>query len=67
MVLGGTNAAQQYLKAGLLDEINLHLVTVLLSEGIRLHENLGAEHIELEKIKVTDAPGVTHLLFRVVK
>jgi dihydrofolate reductase len=64
---GGANAAQQYLKAGLLDEIDLHLVHVLLGEGIRLFENIGTEHIKLEKISLTDAPGVTHFRFRVVK
>jgi dihydrofolate reductase len=69
MVLGGANAAQQYLKAGLLDEIDLHLVPILLGEGIRLFENIGTEHIALEKISVidADAPGVTHYRFRVLK
>ena len=63
---GGANAAQQYLKAGLLDEIDLHLVHVLLGEGIPLFEKTGTEPIKLEKISVTDAPGVTHLRFRFV-
>ena len=63
---GGANAAQQYLKAGLLDEINLYLVHVLLGQGIQLFENIGTELIKLEKISVTEAPGVTHLRFRVV-
>ena len=63
---GGANAAQQYLKAGLLDEINLHLVHVLLGEGIPLFENMGTELIKLEKISLADAPGVTHLRFRLV-
>lgn len=67
MMLGGANAAQQYLKAGLLDEIHLHLVPVLLSEGIRLFENIGTEHIELEQISVIEEPDVTHFRFRVVK
>jgi dihydrofolate reductase len=67
MMLGGANAAQQYLKAGLLDEIHLHLVPILLGEGIRLFENIGTEHIELEKISVSDDPGVTHFKFRVVR
>ena len=67
MVLGGANAAQQYLKAGLLDEIHLHLVPVLLGEGIRLFENIGTEQINLEQISVIDEPGVTHFRFRVVK
>jgi dihydrofolate reductase len=67
MLLGGAEVAQQYLKAGLLDEIHLHLVPVLLGEGIRLFENIGTTPIELEKIIMIDAPGVTHLRFRVVK
>jgi dihydrofolate reductase len=67
MMLGGANAAQQYLKAGLLDEIHLHLVPVLLGEGIRLFENIGTKHVELEKISAIEEPGVTHFRFRVVK
>jgi dihydrofolate reductase len=67
MVEGGANAIQEYLKAGLLDEIDLTLVPVLLGEGIRLFENIGTKHIDLEKISVMDDPGVTHLRFRVVK
>lgn len=53
--------------AGLLDEIQIHLVPVLLGEGLRLFEHLGIEHIELESTRVIESPGVTHLRFRVVK
>jgi dihydrofolate reductase len=67
IVMGGANAIQQFLKAGLLDEMLLHLVPVLLGEGIQLFENIGAEHIELEKISVIEAPSITHLRFRVVR
>ena len=67
IVIGGANAIQQFLKAGLLDEMHLHIVPVLLGEGIRLFENTGAEHIELEKISVTEAPGITHFRFRLVR
>jgi dihydrofolate reductase len=67
MLLGGANAAQQYLKAGLLDEIHLHLVPLLLCEGIRLFENIGMEQINLEQMSVIENPGVTHLRLRVVK
>lgn len=67
VVIGGANAIQQFLKAGLLDEMHLHLVPVLLGEGIRLFENIGAEHIELEKVSVIEAPSVTELRFRVVR
>lgn len=66
IVMGGANAIQQFLKAGLLDEMHLHIVSVLLGEGIRLFEYISAEHIELEQISVIEAPGVTHFRFRVV-
>lgn len=65
--LGGANVIQQYLKAGLLDEIQIHLVPVLLGAGNRLFEHLGAGHIELESNRVIESSGVTHLRFRVVK
>jgi dihydrofolate reductase len=67
VINGGANAARQYLKAGLTNEIDLHLVHVLLGEGIPLFENGGTGHIKLEKISVTGAPGVTHLRFRILK
>jgi dihydrofolate reductase len=67
MVMGGANTIQQFLEAGLLDEMHLTLVPVLLGEGIRLFENMGTEHMELEKISVIDDPGVTHFRFRLVK
>lgn len=58
---------QQCIKVRLLDEITIDLVPVLLGEGIRLFEHLGTEPIELESTRVVEAPGVTHLRFRVVK
>jgi dihydrofolate reductase len=66
-VIGGANIAQQCLKAGLLDEIQIDLMPLLLGEGLRLFEHLSMEQIELEKTKVIDAPVRTHLIFRVVK
>jgi dihydrofolate reductase len=66
-VAGGANIIQQYLSAGLLDEIQIHLVPVLLGEGIRLFDQLGAEQMELERTRVIESPGVTHLRFRIVK
>ena len=64
---GGANVAQQYLKAGLIDEIQLHIVPILIGEGICLFEHLGDKPIELEKVRVIDTPDVTHLQYRVVK
>jgi dihydrofolate reductase len=64
---GGAAIVRQFLKAGLLDELQLHLVPVLLGGGIRLFDRMGPEHIELDRVRVLDAPGVTHLRFRVMK
>jgi dihydrofolate reductase len=65
--VGGANVAQQCIKAGLVDEIGIDLVAVLLGAGIRFFDHLGTGQIELERTKVVEAPGVTHLRFRVVK
>lgn len=64
---GGANVAQQFIEAGLLDEIQIHLVPVLLGAGIHLFAHLGTGHVDLESTRVIASPGVTHLRFRVVK
>lgn len=65
--IAGANTFQQYLRAGLVDEIHLHVVPVLLGAGTPLFDNLGAAHVELEQIGHLETPGATHLSFRVVK
>lgn len=65
--VGGASIAQQALKAGLIDEIYLHLVPILLGEGTRLFDQLGPDVLELENTQVIEAPGVTHLRFRVIR
>jgi dihydrofolate reductase len=64
--VGGADVAQQCIRAGLVDEVGIDLVPVLLGEGIRFFDRLGADKIELERTRVIEAPGVTHLRFRVV-
>ena len=64
-IAGGADTAQQYLKAGLVDEVQLHLVPVLFGGGLRLF-GPGVE-AQLEKVRVLESEGVTHLKFRVVK
>ncbi|HEX6752441.1 MAG TPA: dihydrofolate reductase family protein [Solirubrobacterales bacterium] len=61
---GGADVAQQYLAAGLLDEVQLNVVPLLLGGGKRLFENVAG--VELEQIEIIEAPGVTHLKYRVV-
>jgi dihydrofolate reductase len=65
--VASASIAKQCLRAGLLDEIHIDLAPVLLGGGVRLFEVLGNKPIDLETIQVIDAPGVTHLTFRVVK
>jgi dihydrofolate reductase len=64
--LMGASVPQQCLRAGLLDEIQIHLVPTLLRSGTRLFEHLGDRRIELEAVGVVECPGVTHLRFRVL-
>src|SRR5919107_1223207 len=64
--VAGADVPQQAIRAGLLDEIHIHLVPVLLGEGKRLFDHLGNQRIDLERTRVVEAPeGVTHLRFRV--
>ncbi len=65
VVVAGANIAQQALKAGLVDEIEIDLVPVLLGRGIRAFEYLGVEPVKLERTIAVAAPDVTHLRFRV--
>jgi dihydrofolate reductase len=66
-VMGGANVAQQYVAAGLLDEISIHLVPVLFGGGTRLFEHLGDEHIRLEPVATVETPPAVHLRFRVLR
>jgi dihydrofolate reductase len=62
---GGAATIQQFLAAGLLDELELHLAPIILGAGERLFTNIG--DVKLEQIRAVEAPGVTHLKYRVVK
>jgi dihydrofolate reductase len=66
---GGANVAQQYLRAGLLDELHIHLIPLLLGDGVRLFgDGLVKPTGELECAGVTGSPsGATHLTYRVVR
>ena len=66
-IWGGPNIIRQYLKAGLLDEMQIHLIPVLLGGSIRLFEDFDPEGIELRKTSSIETPGATHLRFEVVK
>jgi dihydrofolate reductase len=62
---GGASAAQQYLAAGLIDEMDIHLVPLLLGGGERLFDNLAGADLKLDLVRTIEAPGVTHLKYLV--
>ena len=62
---GGAEAANQYLRAGLVDEFELHIVPVILGTGERLLVDVAP--VELRQVRTIEAPGVTHVKYRVVR
>src|SRR5690242_2252250 len=66
MLWGGADVVNQYLAAGLLDELELHIAPVLLGGGARLFDNVGAAEVQLRQLRAVEAPGVTHIRYTVV-
>jgi hypothetical protein len=64
---GPTGSGQQHLRAGLVDELSIHLVPVLLGAGTRMFENLGEQHIQLENGGSVQTSSATHLRFPVAR
>jgi dihydrofolate reductase len=67
VLVHGAATAQLALAAGVLDELEIHLIPVLLGQGRRLFDNLSPEHIELERSRVLEGDGVTHIHYRVLR
>jgi dihydrofolate reductase len=66
VLVHGAGTAQLALAAGVLDELEIHLIPVLFGQGRRLFEGLAAEHIELERTRILEGEdGVTHMHYRV--
>ena len=63
-ISGGAKVIQQYLAAGLVDEFELSIAPILLGGGERLLENVG--ELKIEQVRAVEAPGVTHIKYRVV-
>jgi dihydrofolate reductase len=62
---GGASVAQQYLSAGLMDEMELNIVPLMLGSGTRLLDNVDTADLELEPVRVVGTPEVTHVKYRV--
>lgn len=65
VVHGGADTVRQTLRAGLLDEIQVSVAPVLLGDGTRLLEDVGDARFEV--VRAVDAPGVTHVKYRVLR
>ncbi|MFE7835473.1 dihydrofolate reductase family protein [Streptomyces sp. NPDC057474] len=63
-IAGGASTVRQYLREGLIDELQLHVVPALLGAGLRLFDDLGAGRRDLEPVRVVDTPLATHLKYR---
>ena len=63
---GGADSINQYLAAGLVDEIDLHVAPILLGGGKRIFAGLGPG-LRLEQLRAVEGPGAAHLKYRVVK
>ena len=66
-VMGGAEIGQQFIRAGLVDELSIHLVPILLGSGTRMCDGLAGVQIELERADGIEGQKATHLRFRVVE
>ncbi|WP_327007983.1 dihydrofolate reductase family protein [Dactylosporangium sp. NBC_01737] len=66
-VMGGADLGRQYLDAGLLDEMEIHLVPVLLGGGTRMFAGLPGGPVQLEPVDVLPTPAATHLRYRILR
>jgi dihydrofolate reductase len=66
-IAGGADVVRQYLTAGHLDELLIHLTPVLLRGGLRLFDGESRAAVGLEQTRVVESPGVTHMTYRVVR
>ena len=66
LVGGGASTVQQFLKAGLVDELQIHVTPLLLGGGVKLLDSLNDDDVKLEITRVVESPTVTHLQYRVV-
>jgi len=63
-VAGGANVVQQYMRAGLLDEMRIHVVPLLLGGGARLFDNTDTKQTQYECVRIVNSPSVSHYKYR---
>lgn len=67
LIAGGASVIQQALRAGLVDEFQVHVAPILLGGGTRLFEGLAPTDVQVETVRAIASPKVTHLTYRIVK
>jgi dihydrofolate reductase len=63
----GATTAQQALAAGLVDEVQVHLIPIMLGAGVRMWDDIGGKPIEFERTAVVATPQATHLRYRILR
>ena len=66
-VIGGPNTAQQLIRAGLVDELQIGMMPILLGDGLRFFEHLHGQEVELERVRIIESPVRTDVRYRVIK
>lgn len=66
-IMGGAYTARQFIKAGLVDELHIHIAPILLNAGTRLFEHIAHQHIPLKKLASTDTPAASHIVYKIMK
>jgi len=66
-VMGGGDTGRQFIEAGLVDELSIHLAPVLFGGGTRMFEHLGGGHLQLENLGSVQTAAATHLRLRVLR
>jgi len=66
-IMGGADLGRQYLAAGLVDEVSIHLVPVLFGSGTRMFGDLRDGHVKMQAVDVLPTPSATHLRYRIVR
>jgi dihydrofolate reductase len=66
-IWGGATIIGQYLEAGLLDQLEIHLVSILLGRGVRMFDGITSASFHLTRIGCIETPGATHLRFEVAR
>jgi len=64
-IMGGASIIQQYLEAGLVEELKIHIAPMLLRRGVRLFDNMGKGLIGLEQVRLVETPGAIHIKYKV--